>query len=293
MRTDKLNLKIKKILGDSAKKMIVKLLFPMRNQFILFNISNRAVRDKVNLNYWNESENLGDALAPVIVNYMLSLKGISPEQTVKGRRHLYAVGSVLTAGIQDATVWGSGVLNAKLTYRLEKRKLDVRAVRGPVTRMVLMDYGYSVPAIYGDPAMILPEIYSPKPVPKTKKYGLIVHKDYDTSKIAAEIDDDILPINICTADYEKFVDQIQSVEMIISSSLHGIIIAEAYKVPAVLLRPQIDILKYYDYYYSTNRLTFPMADTLNEAKQIQPAALPELEELKAKLKDVFPYDLYR
>ena len=169
MRTDKINLQIKQILGDGTKRNIAKALFPFRNHFILFNISNRAKSNRVNLDFWDESENLGDLLAPIVVHYMLSLKCINPDKVVNGKKHLYSVGSVLTAGIQDATVWGSGVLNASLTYRLQKRKLDVRAVRGPVTRSILMDYGYQVPEVYGDPALLLPEIYMPESVEKKKK----------------------------------------------------------------------------------------------------------------------------
>lgn len=206
------------------------------------------------------------------------------------KKHLYAIGSVLTAGIQDATVWGSGVLNAKLTYRLEKRKLDVRAVRGPVTRAILMDYGYSVPEVYGDPAIIMPEIYKAVPLKNRKKYGLITHKDYVLNEKYEE--NKIARLNICTDDYQDFLNQLVSVDVVISSSLHGIILAEAYGVPAVLLKPQIDIVKYYDYYYSTGRINFPMADSIEQAIQIKPVELPELDTIREKLKKSFPYDIY-
>lgn len=291
MRTDKLNLVIKNTMGESSKKVLMKLLFPFRNNFILFNVSNRAKDERVNLDYWDESNNLGDILSPVVVNYMLGLKNIKPDVRIDKKKHLYAIGSVLTAGIQDATVWGSGVLNAKLTYRLEKRRLDVRAVRGPVTRAILLDYGYSVPEVYGDPAIIMPEIYKAVPLKNRKKYGLITHKDYILNEKYEE--NKIVRLNICTDDYQRFLDQLVSVDIVISSSLHGIILAEAYGVPAILLKPQIDIVKYYDYYYSTKRIDFPMADSIEKAMQIKPAELPELDDLRVKLKEAFPYDLYR
>jgi len=295
MRTDELNLKIKAILGEGAKKVLVRMLFPWRNSFLLFNISDRAKKNRVNLNYWNESDNLGDTLSPVIVNYMLQDKGIGEDQRISECRHLYAVGSVLTAGIQDATVWGSGILNTKLCYRLENRKLDVRAVRGPVTRAMLMDYGYEVPQVYGDPAILLPEIYTPANVKKTHRFGLIAHKDYDLSKAmqSGSVSDQIKMLNIRTADYRKFVDELNSVETVISSSLHGLILAEAYGIPAVLLKPQIDIVKYSDYYYSTGRIDFPVANTVEEAFQIRPAEVPDMSRLRKELKSAFPYDLYR
>ncbi|GAA0798409.1 polysaccharide pyruvyl transferase family protein [Faecalicatena orotica] len=294
MRADKLNLKIKKILGRRAKKVLVKMIHPWRNQFILFNWSKKAQNNHVNLDYWDETENLGDTLSPVIVNHLLALRGISPDKEVKGKKHLYAVGSVLTAGIQDATIWGSGILNASLNYRLEKRKLDVRAVRGPVTRIILMDHGYEVPEVYGDPAILLPEIYMPPKIQKQYKFGLIAHKDYDLSKVAKKNFQNkaIKTLNICTADYKTFIDELNSVEVVISSSLHGIILAESYGIHAILLEPQIDILKYSDYYYSTGRLTFPVARTIEEALTIHPTALPKMEELRSKLKAAFPYDIY-
>lgn len=87
-----------------------------------------------------------------------------------------------------------------LKNRLEKRKLDVRAVRGPVTRAILMDYGYSVPEVYGDPAIIMPEIYKAVPLKNRKKYGLITHKDYVLNEKYEE--NKIARLNICTDDYQ-------------------------------------------------------------------------------------------
>lgn len=289
MNTNTLNLRLKKLLGNSFKKIISKMLFPLRNHFLLFNVSNKAKKNQVNLNYWLESVNLGDILSPVIVNHMLALKKTSPSSKIDGIKHLYAVGSLLTAGIQDCTVWGSGVLNASLSYRLEGRKLDIRAVRGPLTRAILIDYGFNVPDVYGDPAILLPEIYTPKNISKVAKYGVIMHKDdqKDISKFK-----DSVEIDIKTSNFRMFIDQLHSVEIIVSSSLHGIIIAESYGIAAILLKPKVDILKYYDWYYSTNRLHFPIAESLEEAKRIVPAPLPELNNLRFNLKKVFPYDIY-
>lgn len=295
MRTDQLNITLKNIMGEPLKKILIKILFPFRNSFILFNVSNRAKKNKVNLDYWDESNNLGDTLSPVVVEYMLSQKGLTLEKPVSRRKHLYAIGSIITAGIQDATVWGSGVLNASLLYRVAHRKLNIRAVRGPVTRAMLMDYGFHMPEIYGDPAILMPEIFMPRNVKKTHKFGLIIHKDYDIDKAVgdASILKDIKQIVICTDDYEKFVEELMSVDIIISSSLHGIILAESYGVRAILLKPQIDIVKYSDYYFSTERLHFPTADTVEEAVQIEPLEIPlNLNELREGLKKVFPYDLF-
>lgn len=291
MNTNKLNLKIKEILGESSKIILMKLLFPFRNRFMLFNVSNFAKKNRVNLDYWLESDNLGDTLTPVIVNHLLARKKIDPNKKVNGIKHLFAVGSVITAGIQDGTIWGSGVLNARLGYRLKGRKLDIRSVRGPFTRTYLADYGFEAPAVYGDPAIFMPEIYTPSEKIEVKyKYGIVMHKD---QVIPVEDRDDVLVIDICTADYKDFVCKLLSCEKIISSSLHGIILAESYGVPAILLKPKVDFLKYDDWYYSTKRYEYPVAKTIEEGMKMTPLALPKnLDELRKGQEQAFPYDLY-
>ena len=285
-----------KVLGDQFKNLLMKLLFPFRNSFILFNITAKAKKDRVNLNYWWEKPNLGDDLSRVIVEHMLSLRGLSLDEPVHGRKHLYAVGSIITAGIQDCTVWGSGVLFATMLNRVKGRKLDIRSVRGPVTRILLIDMGYNVPDVYGDPVIILPEIYKPDNAKKKYKYGVIIHKD---QKFSSKEDEkfigrnDVLLIDIRTRDYRKFVDKVVSCEKVISSSLHGIIIAESYGVPAMMHQPTVEpLLKYCDWYYSTGRMAFPTAKHLEEVLTVAAPALPDLTKLREGQKKAFPYDLW-
>lgn len=80
-----------------------------------------------------------------------------------------------------------------------------------------------------------------------------------------------------------YVDQLCSAERVISSSLHGIILAESYGIPAVLYLPEevkgnLTLYKYRDYYYGTGRYEFPIAKTIQEALQITPCMLPDLKE---------------
>lgn len=291
MNTNKLNLKIKEILGEGPKKILMKLLFPFRNRFMLFNVTNFAQKNQVNLDYWLESDNLGDTLTPVIVNHLLAKRNVTLSKKVHGIKHLFAVGSVITAGIQDGTVWGSGILNARLGYRLHGRKLDIRSVRGPFTRTYLADYGFETPPVYGDPAIFMPEIYTPsEKIEKKYKYGVVMHKD---QVIPVEHRDDLIVIDICTADYKDFVQKLLSCEKIISSSLHGIILAESYGVQAVLLKPKVDFLKYDDWYYSTKRYEYPVVTSIEEGMAAEPLPLPtNLDDLRRGQEKAFPYDMY-
>lgn len=269
-----------------------KMLFPWRNDFMLSNRKKKTIENIVNLNYWDEVDNLGDALSPIIVNWMLSLQEILPEKYIRETKHLYAVGSILAAGMQDATVWGSGILRCDMLYRLEKRTLDIRAVRGPLTRAALLDYGYDVPEVYGDPAILMPEIYIPMQVEKKAKYGVVIHHASDLQEYKEYFNQDTVFIDICTTDYKSFLTKINSVDIVISQSLHGIILAEAYGIKAILLKPKVDLFKYYDYYCGTGRMNFPMAETIDEAKKLIPLDPPDFSLDREKLKKAFPYDIY-
>ena len=84
------------------------------------------------------SYNLGDYLARVVVEFMLKGKGLSLESEVSHTKFLNSIGSNLGMSYQNATIWGSGFEKElpwmkNILQRRPLRKLDVRAVRGPLT----------------------------------------------------------------------------------------------------------------------------------------------------------------
>ena len=81
---------------------------------------------------------------------------------------------------------------------------------------------------------------------------------------------------------------------VVSSSLHGIILAEAYGIPAVFLSEgrSEEILKYYDWYFSTGRSNVRMANTLVEALDMEPMEVPDLSKMQESIMEAFPYDLW-
>lgn len=86
--------------------------------------------------------------------------------------------------------------------------------------------------------------------------------------------------------WRKVIDQITKCRRIISTSLHGLIVAEAYGIPAVWLSDKIPHTKYQDYYLSTGREVLP-ANTLEEALKALPPPLPSFD-LEPLIK-AFPY----
>ena len=103
----------------------------------------KADRNRVNLEYWNFSENLGDLLAPVVTGWMLGRLGLDLSLEAANPCHLMTIGSVLGLGIFDAVIWGSGVNSfghvGRIALQKNYRRLDIRAVRGPITAQVLRE----------------------------------------------------------------------------------------------------------------------------------------------------------
>ncbi len=247
------------------------------------------------LEWWHKKENVGDALSPVIVSWMLEQRGLKEPADPKKRIHLMAVGSLIGMQDFDAVIWGSGLhcldtvtkMNAHSSYV----RYDIRAVRGPVTAFLMRSAGYECPEVYGDPAVLMPLIYPGKTEEKKYPVSLIRHLD----SAGGALESGIHEISAASGDVFSFIDEIKASKMVISSSLHGIILAESYGVPAVYLLPGTENqrMKYYDWYFSTGRYSVTTVDSTEEALNICPMHLPELDGMRKDLMNAFPFDLYK
>lgn len=257
----------------------------------------------VNLNAWitsNSHNNVGDYLSYVVVENMCKMHGIDFEQEISATKHLYAIGSILP-GYQDAVVWGTGFGYDKTEKRYSllynwfhrnTHKLDIRAVRGPETKRILTTMGIKCPEIYGDPAVLMPLFYHPSSL--TEQYEYLVIPHYSKYNQYRNCD---CCISTFTADYKAFIDKICASKIVVSSSLHGIILAESYGIPAVLLKdtPSKDITKYKDWYYSTERYNFRTAESVEQALELGGTSLDHktIHSMQARLIQTFPMDLWQ
>lgn len=235
-------------------------------------------------------QNIGDYLATVIYKYMLDYYHLDKDKKVKKTTHLYTVGSIILLGHQDAVIWGSGILMREpegLRWKRNRyRKLDIRCVRGPLTKQRLKENGYNVENVkFGDPAILMPLFYKPKEGVK-REYSVILHKS-SKYKTANEIP-------VMTENWKKTIDQIYNSKLVISSSLHGIILAESYGIPAILLDTVEfdDLFKYEDYYLSTGRKSFSRCHTVEEGLKIPVPPVPDLSSLQKDLIESFPKDFW-
>ena len=170
-------------------------------------------------------------------------------------------------------VWGSGVSGQERSFVHPKKILSVR---GPKTKEFCDRYGVQCSEVYGDPALLLTLVYQPcrgvqrstsascvQEVQKaTFRLGIIPHVVDLHHPVIEEIRDkhadEILIIDL--AHYEKWtdvIDQICSCERILSSSLHGLIVSDAYQVPSCWIELSGKIsggyFKFVDYASSVDR----------------------------------------
>lgn len=234
----------------------------------------------------------------MVVEQLCKLKGIDFGQEICRTKHLYALGSILL-GYQDATVWGSGFGYDKKNSFFTKidavlhryyHKLDIRAVRGPETKRILEMMKIKCPEVYGDPAVLLPRFYKKKPTFE-KEYVVIPH--YSQWENYKDVDN---IVGTFTNDWKAFIDKLLEAKLVISGSLHGIIVAEAYGIPAIMLNatPSEDITKYKDWYYSTGRYDFPIAKSVEDALKMTsvPVSLDVIQNMQERLLATFPSDLW-
>ncbi len=191
-------------------------------------------------------------------------------------KNYLCIGTLLDAvnySNEQTIVWGSGVSGQERAFVHPEKILSVR---GPKTKEFCDRYGVPCPEVYGDPALLLPLVYQPRrggqcsiaasSVQEVQKVsyrlGIIPHVVDLHHPVIEEIRekyaDEILIIDL--AHYIKWtdvIDQICSCERILSSSLHGLIVSDAYQVPSCWIELMGKILgghfKYYDYASSVGR----------------------------------------
>ena len=170
----------------------------------------------------------------------------------------YWIGSHLARACSNprGEIWGGGFIssNDKIVGKPHK----IHAVRGKLSQIKLQQHGLVAPQIVGDPALLLPLFYKPKNDLTRTKVGIIphIHEKYEPFFEAASRWDNVKIIDI-TGGIEEVVDDITSCDLILSSSLHGIICADAFGIPSRWIeasnKVRGDGFKFRDYFSSVGR----------------------------------------
>ena len=231
--------------------------------------------------------NFGDRLGPLIVSLMLERNGI-PASTSPHRR-LLTVGSIMHLAQSGDVVWGSGRNGRNPDSAHSTDGLDIRAVRGPRTREWLLGLGVNCPRVFGDPALLLPML---RPdlveLSRQKQHGVT---------FVSHIDDPPIPklngVHYLSpeADVEIVLRDVVQSELVVATSMHPVIVAEAFGVPArSVVNASEPEFKFADYYLSTGRPDYVRERSVEEAIVRGGERAPEI--VLEPLVDAFPYDLF-
>lgn len=173
----------------------------------------------------NERVNFGDELGAYILRKLgYEIEGVEDIEDAE----LISVGSILDNRLPDhqVTILGTGLGGGGRIKDISKHR--ILAVRGVVTRNA---YNLPEDTPLGDLAILLPRIYEPKNIGGT---GVVYvpHMDTFYGDIAVPPLVDVV-LNTMSDDLEHSIDVIANAKMVISTSLHGYIVAKAYGVPVL------------------------------------------------------------
>jgi pyruvyltransferase len=201
--------------------------------------------------------NFGDHLARAVVERVLQLTFSTSSLLVAAPRTVFSIGSVLHLAKTGDTIWGSG-RNGKIPDSSHTfTALDVRALRGPSTHRWLatrLPLPETLP--YGDPALLVPHIFDLS--------GPLIQTSESTP--AREIlipnlnDIDSVPDRFRhlvvdpTLPWYVVVEKIKRASAVYTSSLHGLVLADAFAKPVALLHANTEpMFKYEDYAAGASR----------------------------------------
>jgi pyruvyltransferase len=233
------------------------------------------VDGRVPVRWWTRADNFGDLLSPWLIARMTGREVVAADDT---KPHYVAIGSVLGLTTASSTVWGAGSFGTEKAGRFAT-DAQYAAVRGPLSRARLRKRDIDCPRIYGDPALLVPAYFAPN-VEKTHKYGVVARWS-DQHWRDAELGPDVKLIDLGTTDVEEVIEAMLACRFIVTGSLHGLIMADAYGIPsawALTGTAEGGSFKFFDYFSTVNKFRNPQSFDLS-----RPVTA-------ARLRDSFDFD---
>lgn len=221
--------------------------------------------------YFLRVPNFGDLLNPLII------EAVSGQETCWSARddlpHLLAIGSLVAIASPQSHVWGTGVMNPVLGLgAVDGRR--VHALRGPRSYMELRHAGVALGDVpLGDPAILAPQLLGiTKSSNPHKRVGLVAHY-VDRQRPAIRhllAQDGVADLDV-HGDPLSLIEAMADCQAVISSSLHGLIVAEALGLPSLWIKAGDDIagddFKFGDW-FATTRNPQVAPHVVSEGEQI-------------------------
>ncbi|MEX0732968.1 MAG: polysaccharide pyruvyl transferase family protein [Aquisalimonadaceae bacterium] len=238
------------------------------------------LRGKAITSFWG-FKNFGDLITPLLIKELGYVPINCPRVSYA---RLVLVGSVLDSMSNDYSgiILGSGFLR-KEQKKIKKAK--VLGVRGEISKKLL---GITSEVLYGDAGLLLPYFLT-KPEKKKYMVGVVPHysesKDIRVHKLASSTEFTVTVINVLQDPVEVF-REIGECQYIVSSSLHGLVLADSMGIPNVWMKLSArSELKYHDYYSAFQESRRPQElsgfetlDDIAEKSRIPGSIVNELSE---------------
>lgn len=209
-----------------------------------------------------QHDNFGDELNVYLVEKLTGKKVKFHNSYFHFPQRNYLVIGSLIEGFTDkrTIIWGSGAIIGG-DKPLKNRPLKVSAVRGKKSREYLLMHGVECPEVYGDPALLMPTIYNPQ-LPLKWEVGIIPHINDLNNPLIKQMEGE-KGVHIIKfknySDWHDVIDEIKKCRIILSSSLHGLILSDAYGIPNLWISVSNNIIggdfKFLDYFSGVERHT--------------------------------------
>ena len=204
--------------------------------------------------------NFGDALTPWLIHKLTGDYPVFAWPDASTPKYL-VTGSIIEFATATTTVWGAGLLSRDDWIHAGA---TILAVRGPITRQRALECGALCPPVFGDPALLLPRFYQPRSRGSRGRIGIVPHYFDKPGMFAYWRPPEHCALIDVQQPVERVIDEIASCSHILTSSLHGLIAAHAYGIPALWVQFGAKLLgdgtKFRDYLSSVGQPLYAPLD---------------------------------
>lgn len=274
------------------------------------------MKNKINM-YYAKLPNMGDLLNVLIIKkcfgydvtrhtYLTGeLGGIGSglgQFTLSNKKWLAILQKISGVFFPKVYIWGTGFISYNEKDSPFYRKgINIVAVRGELSKMrVEKILGRNLDIPTGDAGILATELFEEK-IEKKYSVGIIPHfkeKDETEFKELVERFEDAIYIDVMD-DPMLVIQQIAECENIISSSLHGLVVADAFHIPNLHVKVTENLLGdgfKFDDYYSAYGLKHEYIDLkrdtisdLSVVRERYKITMEMVEEKKKAMLESFPY----
>ncbi len=219
-------------------------------------IAGEILHNKIEAYWYTKDKNFGDPITPKL----LKRYGFTPVNVSPKTAQFFCCGSILEKVPKDFSgfILGTGFMHATSTHSFERAR--ILAVRGELS---WKNFGSPEGVVFGGPGLLFVHLTKSKP---KKRYmlGLIPHYADKTDpaifRFFSRYKNQVRLIDV-QSEPETVLRQIAECEWVASSSLHGLVFADALGIPNTWLviseRVSGKGFKFYDYFSALGKEQMP------------------------------------